>query len=313
MFKSRFARRALYCKPLDDFGGGGGDGSGSGGSLPNGGNLPGLEGGTGGTGGLPQSNPWDSVPKSWAQEHHAHWERVTPEVRQILHKREADVEKGIRSYAGSHQNWSRLSKHFEGMDPNLDSVGVYENLAQNHLALLKASPEDRREMLGQLAKYYGVDFAQQMAQASQPGQGPDLEKQLAPIMQKYLQPFAQRFQAMDQQSQASKQAETKKAVDAFFSDSKNEFITEVAPDVVELLKSGQVSDLNTAYEMACLRSPTVRAKYLAKLAQPAEQDGGKSSASRNVKSTGDGAPSGKGASMDDTMKSIVQKHYGRVR
>lgn len=278
--------------------------------------LPDLSGGDGGSQGglLPaQTNPWDSVPKSWAQEHHPHWEKVSPEVRQVIHKRESDVEKGIRSYYDGHQRWNKLSTVFQDVaQPDTDLVGVYETLANNHKLLMQSEPSQRRELFKEMAKHYGVDLADVQAAARdvQQGQGgPDITKTVQEHVTKAMQPFMAERQAQQFESY-------KKTVDAFFSDPKNEFAKDVAADMLKLIQSGQ-RDLPLAYEMAILRNPEVKAKYLAKLAQSgaggqegANGDNVNASANRNVKSSGEGAPSGKPKTMDDTMNAIVRKHYG---
>lgn len=297
MFKPHKLVRALaaffsFHMTPEDLGGGGGD---------NGGNptIPNLGGGG-------QSNPWDSVPKSWAQEHHAHWNDVKPEVRQLLHKREADFEKGINTYKPHAERYSRLHSVFkdvpEAQDPNFDPTGLFETLAQNHLAIARAKPEERRALFEQLAEAYGVSFKDVKAAAAGGGT-PDIEKLVEERVNKALSPFQQHLQTQRMQ-------ETRKAIDTFFSDPKNEFATELQPDILKLVSAGEARTLEGAYQLALMRNPQVHAKYVAKLVGSAaggQQD--EKSGDRNLKSSGEGAPSGKLGSMDDTMKEIAKKHY----
>jgi hypothetical protein len=311
-FLSRFGVR-LYMGITEEETGGG-LGGGGGGNLPSNDNLSGGSN-QGGLGGV-ASNPWDAVPKSWAQEVHSHWNDVKPEVRQYIHKREADVERGIRSYSDGHQRWSRLQGVWGdyAQDPNFDATGVYETLANNHLALVRATPEQRTELFKELAKAYGLTLGEVRAVAAAANTGgqqgqtaeSDIDRLLEAKMGKYLAPVAQFMQGQQTERVAA-------SVDAFFSDPKNEFANELAPDILQLINSGEARNLKAAYDLALIRNPVVQAKYVAKLAGGAaggQQGAQGASGERNLKSSGEGAPPGKAKSMDDTMEAIVSKHYG---
>lgn len=318
MIYSRFARQHVFRMTEEETGGG------SSGGLPAGGSPGAQDGGAGGLGsasgdqgGLtpPASNPWDSVPRSWAQEHHPLWEKTPAEVRQILHKRESDFEKGIGTYRDAAGRWQKLSSVFEPVtrtNPNVDVAGVYETLAQNHLAMLQAAPEDRRAMFQRMAEFYGVEFAQ--AAAGQQGAQAAAGQAVDPA--KIEQMITERVQAATQPLHAAEMARRQEAlgrtVDAFFSDPKNKYAKDVGPVMLELIKSGQTRDLSMAYEMAILRTPEVKAKYLADLAGSGSGGQGAANAAGdlNVNSSGQGAPAGKPKTMDDTMNAIVRKHFG---
>jgi len=280
-----------------------------------GGGDPGGGGVDAGGGGGGQPSPYDAVPKSWAQEHHAHWANVSPEVRKIIHDRDGSYEKGIKAYSDGHQRWGRLAGHFQDYanQPGFDAVGLYETLAQNHIALSRATPEQRQELFKELAKGYGVDLATVKAAASGQGQGQgdapltrkDVEEMLRGTLGQALQPIQSRFQ----QDTVER---TRKEVDAFFSDPKNEFASEVAADILQLLNSGEARNLPAAYKLALHNNPAVFAKYVAKMAQSGAGDGQQppgAGQQRNVKSSGEGAPSGKTRTMDDTMNEIAMKAY----
>lgn len=289
----------------DDQGGGG-----SGGNLSGGFGAPGEEGRQN----QPQSgqsNPWDTVPRSWAQEHHPHWQSISPEARRIIHEREQHVERGFQTYRGAHETWGRLTKHFEPFlkqNPQADVAGLYEALAQNHLAIVQASPEQRRQLFKQLGEYYGITDEQPGGSAEVP-----IEKKVEQMLNQALQPFNQRFQQMDQDRLRQQQEQLARTVDAFFSDPKNKFINEVAPAVLQLIQSGEAKTLDKAYKLACMEHPTVRAKYLADLAAEGQEPEETGSNVRNLKSTGTGAPSGSSKTIDDTMNTVIAKYYGTKR
>lgn len=295
---------------------------GGGGTLPASSGAPGGEAGAGSGGGDPGAggggNEYDAVPRSWAAEHHSHWSAVTPEVRALIHKREQDVERGIRTYADGHGRWNKLHgvfKDFVSQNPNLDVGSVYEGLAQNHLALLKATPTERREMLKTMAKHYGVDFADMQAASAQQGssQPGELSPKAMEALQTVLAPLFQKFETLEQREQAQKLEATKKHVDAFFSDPKNKYAKDAGPLMAQLLNSKRSASIEDAYILAIMSTPALKAKYLADLA--AEAGGGEGGAPAappagpNLKSSGAPASSGKPPTMDDTMTAVAMKAF----
>ena len=315
MILSKFARRPLLRMTEDPTGAGGGDtgGGGSTSSLPTGSGAPGLEGGgdpMAGGGEQSASNPWDSVPRSWKQEYAPLWQKTDAEVRRIIHQREQDVEKGIRTYADGHGRYSKLRQVFEPVlqqNPNLDLDGVYSTLAQNHLALVQADPESRRELFMQMAQHYGVDFAQ--AAANGTGQPTDgltaAQKRELMAMLEPVQSFV-KSEMTTRQQQAAEQA--KKSVDAFFSDPKNKYVNEVGSVMAQIVQQGITRDLGEAYELAILRSPEIRAKYIADMAAGVSAPAPSPSGIGNVKSSAAPASTGKPATIDETMDAVLAKH-----
>lgn len=303
------------------FGSSGNTGGIAGVTLPASSGAPGLEGSEGGGGGGSGGNAWDSVPRAWAAEQHAHWAGVSPEVRQLIHRREADVEKGIRQYADGHGRWSKLHGVFKDHagDPNFKVDELYQALGQNHLALAsEQDPAKRRQMFVTMAKHYGVEFAE--AAAGQPGAGAaggaDPSAAVLEKITTLVQPLFQRFQKMDQNEATAKQQATEREVDAFFRDPKNKYVKEAGTLMAQLLNSRQASNVQDAYDLAVLRTPELRAKYLADLAEAASGGPGVEEtppAGPNLKSSAAPASPGKSKTIDATMAAVVQKHYGRTK
>lgn len=315
MFKRSKLFRLLLavCLPryiFDEEMGGGGGGATSGGM-----GAPGEEGrqaagGLGGQGGTP--DPYAAPPRSWSPEHHPHWSELKPEVRKLVYDREAHVERGFQAYRPAYETWNRLSKHFEpwtSKNPQIDVAGLMESLAQNHIQLAQAEPAQRVEMFRQLAEYYGVDLTNQAG--NQPSDK-QLEALLDQKLRQALTPFQQRFQALDQQAAQEHQAKIAKVVDSFFSDPKNKYVNEVAPQMLQYIQTGEAKSMDKAYKLACLEHPTVRAKYLADLASEGQEPSETGSNVRNLKDN-TGAPPGKSKSMEADMEAIVAKHYGAKR
>ncbi len=256
---------------------------------------------------------WDNLPKAWKKDYEADWKGLPEKVRQYVYSREGDVERGIRQYADGHGRWAKTIEPFQDIfskHADVDPVALFQGLAQNHLALTQAEPAQRKAMFQQIAKHYGVDFAEAAAgdagaNAAQGGLTPEAVRAM---VQEMVAPIAQQAKTASTflETQHSKEVQSK--VDAFWSDPENEFINEVADGVVQIIKSGQTRDLKEAYELAVMRNPAVKGKYLQRLTEKAANptpDAGP----RNVKNSSAPASPGKPKTMDDTINGIIAKHY----
>jgi hypothetical protein len=257
----------------------------------------------------PVTNEWDNLPRSWTRDVEPHWKATPAEIRQFIHRREADVERGIRGYADHAGRYDKLHGVFKDViqqHPDFDVPGVYENLAQNHLALLRAEPEQRHAMFLRMAEYYGLDFANAAA-GGQPSAG--LSAAQRAEVERLMAPVAGFVQNQTAAQQAAREQAAAKAVDAFFSDPNNKYIKEVAPDVAEIIKSSQGAvNLKGAYEMACIRNPAIKAKYLADLTATAAGGSPTAGGHLEVKSSPGGTASpGKPRTIDETIDAEVAR------
>jgi hypothetical protein len=182
---------------------------------------------------------------------------------------------------------------------------------------VRASPTERAQHAMALARGYGVELtpreAAQVAEAGQaagqaapegfsPAQIEQLNRMLSPV----LAPIAQTTKYVNKQLSDAATRE----VDTFFSDAKNEFVNEVADDILQLMQTGKAETLAEAYELAVMRNPEVKAKYLTKLATLAAPAPSTAVKLPNVKSSATPARNGaKAPSMDDTFKAVLAKHY----
>lgn len=284
-------------------------------SLPEGSGAPGLEGGdpSGGTAAPSPAPEWDALPASWSRDVETQWKATPAEVRQWVHRREQDSHRGAMAFKGKAENYDKLHgvwKEYLDQDPNLDVPGVYQTLAANHLALVKAeSPEQRRELFLRLAQNYGVDFATAAAAQPSGGQPADgLTPRQRAELKELLNPVFEVVSTQQRNEAAAKHAEATKAVDTFFSDPKNKYVKEVGSLMAQIVQAGQTKDLAEAYELAVMRTPAVKAKYLADLAtgtSPSQPGAGP----RNLKSSAEGAPPPTGRTIDDDMNAVAMKAF----
>lgn len=258
---------------------------------------------------------WKAMPKSWKKEMQAEWDTAGDGVRKYVHEREQQAFRGIQMYAKGHEAWNKLTEPYQELlsqNPDINPMELMSALAHNHFILARGTPEQKRGLYKAMAQHYGItpEEARQAANGDPnpaSANGPFTPEQMA-ALQQILGPVVQPVQQMQQRDRAAKIAEAESSVDAFFSDPQNEFAEDVGQDMLEVLKKGQAGNLQEAYEIAIMRNPEVKAKYLAKLAAAA----GKTPAAPplNVQSSTTPATPPTPGTMDETIRAITKKHYG---
>lgn len=242
------------------------------------------------------------MPKAWKKEKEPLWMKLDREAREYIQTRENDVVAGITQYSTGHKNWSELTTPFQDVlkeYPQVNPVQLLQNLMRNHLQVVKASPEQRRALVAQIAKSYGVDISGGPNTPAAPAQS---SPEAARIEQ--LESWARQM-IEAQQKQAYEQSLS--VVESFAADPKNKYFSEVSDDIMRLLQTKAAKDLPSAYEMAIWSNPTVRAKLIA------EQGTGTPPPTvtpTDVQPTDSGTPArSKPSTIEDTINSVVRKHY----
>lgn len=231
-----------------------------------------------------------------------HWGTLSPDVKKYIQSREDDVVKGFGTYATGHKNWNDLVSPFQetlAKYPQVNPVQLAQNLLKNHLAVVNSTPEQRRALVAQIAKGYGVDI----------GTPPGASAPSAPPVDPRVDALESTLRGMIQAQQQAEYSKKLQVVEAFAADPKNKFFPEVADDIMRLLQTGVVKDLQAAYEMAIWSNPAVRAKIIAEQASGETPPTSKPSVTE-VQTTDSGTPvKAKPATIEDTIKSVVAKHY----
>lgn len=250
------------------------------------------------------------MPKAWKKDKEELWKSLTPAHQEYLIAREQDVLKGLEMYSGSHKQWSELVQPFQPLlqkHPDVNPVQLLQNLMRNHLAIVQATPEQKRELASRLLKSYGIDLG--TGQAVPQGQTPGLPPEIASRLSK-VDSLEQTLLGFQRQQQEAAIAENTRLVEAFAKDPKNEYFEEVADDIARFLQTGAAADLASAYELACYANPAVRAKIIAKTAPPQTPP---KKPPTNLDGSGEGTPiTRKPATIDDTINSVIAKHYGQA-
>lgn len=240
------------------------------------------------------------MPQAWKKEMESHWGPLSPDVKKYIQSREEDIKKGILQYSDGHKRWNDLVTPFQetlAKYPQVNPVQLMQNLVRNHLSVVNATPEQRRALVAQIAKGYGVDL----------GASPGASAPAAPVDPR-VDALESTLRGMIEAQQKASYESNLKVVESFAADPKNKFFPEVADDIMRLLQSGVVNELPAAYEMAIWSNPAVRAKVMAEQAQGTAPP--TKTVATDVQPTDSGTPvKGKPPTIEDTINSVVRKHF----
>jgi hypothetical protein len=248
-----------------------------------------------------------ALPKSWKKEMEAHWSKLPPEVHDYVYDREADVMRGIQMYKESADRWGNLVKPYEPLlkeQPDVNPVQLLQTLMNNHLAIVRGTPEQKKALAAQLIKSYGIDL----------GTGgtptPDATQAELLALRQEVSQLKQGWTEA-QNAQFTREVEGEKAkIAAFAAKPENKYFNEVGADMLRLIQNQVADSLESAYEQACWLNPSVRAKLLAEQqAAPAGKLESKLKPT-NINGSGEGTPSKrKPATMDETIAGVIAKHF----
>lgn len=234
------------------------------------------------------------APVSWPKDKAEAWNKLDPDARDYILKREAEVAKGFQTTAEKYKPFEELDRVLEPVKAKLQAEGL--SPAQGIQRLLRAQDmleTNPVQAINWLARSYGVNLGQLtqqppagQEQTQQPPADPRIESALSRVerLEREAQERAQRDAASFEQN-------LKADVEKFRASPEHPHFDDVKADMAALLSAGVVTDLKEAYEKAVWANPTARTKVLedqrkadaAKAADAAAK--AKQAGSLNVRST----------------------------
>lgn len=252
----------------------------------------------------PDTNPtptFAQMPQSWKKEMSPHWQGLSKEVQDYILQRDSEYARGVSSYKSGHDNWNQLFSPFQqvlSQNPGVNPLQLAQQVLMGHVALSQSPPEQKLQLALKMLQHYGIDPKALLA-----GQ-PD--------------PTAERLRALEQSLYQDKLEKTTAHVNSFFADSKNKYAKDLEGDILSLIQNQKANTLEEAYEMALWLNPATREKVIAdqmKAAEKAaEEEAAKQLASDRLnvgRRDNARAPQGKPKSINDTIDSVIEKHYGK--
>lgn len=259
--------------------------------------------------------PVSQAPNTWKKEAAAVWDKLPPEARAEVERREADFHRGIEQYKSAAQFGQAMEKVLTPHAETFRHMGIGADKAISELLdgdrkLRYGQPEEKAAFLAQLARHYGVDMA-----AAQEVHNTPIDPHYNALQQQVQQltSFIQNQQStVQQQAEASLHSE----ISAFAADPTHSHFETVRPHMIALLQAGQAKDLSDAYEQAVYANPTTRAAMLqqqmaAQMKEKAEKaEKARIAASTNVKARPSMPVSEPIGSMDDTIRATLRRIQG---
>jgi len=261
-----------------------------------------------------QPKAHDTAPNTWRKEIAAEFGKLPENVREEIYRRENDFHKGIGQYKEAADFGTAMAQELlpyqQTMERhNVNARDVMKSMASSWNMLVTGSPEQKAQLVLQLVKDYGIDFA---SLGTNPQQGQTQPIQDDPRLATALQRLEKLEGTLTAQERQRAEAEFSQHVDLvqkFGSDPKNKHFTAVREDMAKLIESGWASDLQDAYDKAVWASPTVRPLLLAEQDKERADKAAKESAAArkasgaNVTRRGTPPVPQKSGSIEDTIKS----------
>lgn len=190
----------------------------------------------------------EKAPQSWKPAARENWSTLPAEVRAEIHRREADIQRGLRDAS----EFSKLGKTFKETvapyEATIRTLGVSAEEAVGELfktdhTLRHGRPQEKAARLLGLMEYYGVDIDDMNAVLT--GQESDSTPQLDPAVEQRLARLEQTVPAIDQDNNARASQMLRE-----FLSTEREFYEDVKGRMADLIGAGAASTLEDAYEMA---------------------------------------------------------------
>lgn len=211
----------------------------------------------------------ERAPQAWKPAQKAKWDKLDPDIRQEVLRREHETTKVLSDSAQARQFTSQVHQAIQPYMARIQQVGDPVKAIQNLLAadhLLATGPAAQKaQYLAKLIVDYGVDIAAlDSALAGKPVADP-VESKVEQLLQQRLAPFQQYLttqQQRDLQLQQQAVQQVQLTVEQMAQDTTAypyfEEVRDTMADIVEIMaKKGMSIDLKTAYNRAVAMDPDI--------------------------------------------------------
>jgi hypothetical protein len=219
--------------------------------------------------------PVDKAPQSWRSPARAKWDKVDPEIRQEIMKRERETTRVL----GETANARHLSNQFSEMvapyqariaSLGMDALGAVHELLKGDYLLSTAPKVQRAQLMAKLINDYGVDIVELDAALAGKAPADPVDSRVEQLLQQRLAPFQQYIQNQQRQAQQYEQqsaAEVNQSIETMAVDPKYPHFEAVRLDMADVIdlaaKRGLYLSLDQAYNRAVAMNPEVSAQVAA--------------------------------------------------
>ena len=215
-------------------------------------------------------------PATWSAAAKAIYGTLPETARKEIAKREQDYARGIQQHAEAAKGYQNMMREFQPYEAMIRSEngtpeGAIRSLLQTAYQLRTGTPQQRGQLVMQIAQQFGADISQYVGQQTEQPAGQDLS-QVQTMVQQMVAPHLQKIQSWEQQQTQAQQnqqmqmeQETKGQIEAFQSATnedgspKHLYFENVKGLMSAYFANGQAQTMEQAYDMACWANPEVRA------------------------------------------------------
>jgi hypothetical protein len=214
-------------------------------------------------------------PSTWKKDYLPMWDKLAQgqpltadeakKLAEYTNQREVEYKTGVSTYKTEAESAKELREAITPFLPDLQASGVQpsqwiKELGQTHQILVRGTPQQKFQVMQQIARRYGVPL-----QGVQSGG-------VAPIVGEFmqqLQNLSQEVRGIKTDRQQQEMQVLQGEVAKFVADTtKHPHAEAVREQMAQLLESGLARDLESAYDQAIYLNPEVRALVLSSMAQP---------------------------------------------
>lgn len=213
----------------------------------------------------------DLPPSTWTATAKAEYAKLPEVVRNEIKKRESDFQKGISQYKSAAEFGSKMDQVVRPYMPTIQQAGgqpekVIQNLLHTAYTLRTGTPQQKQQLLLQVAQEYGVDLGSKPQETPAGIDQNAIAQTVQQLLQPHLQQFQQfqgQFQTAEQQREQAEQKQLASQIEAFrtATDDKGQpkhvYFDNVRGTMAALIDSGDAQSLDDAYVMACRAHPEV--------------------------------------------------------
>jgi len=218
----------------------------------------------------PEAKLAERAPQSWKPTTRAQWDKLPPEVRKEVNRRELETTKVLNDSATARRLAQEVAEAAQPFSARLQALGATPAAAMRELLksdhILSTAPKAQRaQFMAKLIKDYDVDIEsldQALSGAAQQAQDPQVQinAQVERLLQQRMQPYQQLLERERQREQAESQG-FYATVEQMSKDPKFPYfadLRESMADIIDLAaKRGRQVSMEEAYNKAAMLDPEI--------------------------------------------------------
>lgn len=272
-------------------------------------------------------------PSTWKGAAGIDFDKLPRATREEIHRREESMFKGIEGYKKAATFGNDMASLFRPYQKMLELTKLAPNDVVNaglnfEYQMRTGSPEQKRTIIENLAKSYGVELVPAQPRLDEQGRPIEASPEIVSLRQT-VQALQQQLEQVTghlttqqraQQEEAQRDEEEQRndvrtEIAKFAADPANEFYSEVREDMLGYIQSRRATGLKDAYDKAIWANPMTRAKLIARQQEAERKQAAEAAAAANkanlVNVTPRATPPGKTAGKG-TLENVLSGEVDRA-